>query len=237
MKVYIESEDGQPADINFFAAQQGFREIGFECILFENLDDIELDASWPVVGYVGTVIRAIERLGCPRPSVLGFPDSLMELTGRKLWTTNLRKLRRAVTFPIFIKPLVREKVFAGLVLQSQQDLARLDHLDASLDILASEVVLFASEYRVFVLRGRAVGCRHYKGDFRKFPEFEVADLTISQFQGAPIGYVVDLGITNEGQTLLVEVNDGFSVAAYGLTPRLYARFLEARWVEMVQQAR
>ena len=44
---------------------------------------------------------------------------------------------------------------------------------------------------------------------------------------------MDFGVTDRGETRLVEVNDGFSLGCYGLEPILYARLLCARWSELV----
>ncbi len=36
----------------------------------------------------------------------------------------------------------------------------------------------------------------------------------------------------DGWTLLIEMNDGFSLGVYGLEGTLYARLLTARWAEL-----
>jgi hypothetical protein len=239
MRAFIQAEEGQPADLNFFAAQQGFRELGFHCTLFEDVNKIELCADDPVVGFAGTVLVAVERLGCKRPPPLGFPAALTELARRKIKNSTLAEVRssRSAAFPFFIKPLWREKAFPGVVVRQRSDLARLSHLDGALDILVSDVIDLVSEYRIFVLRGEPIGCRHYKADFRVFPELSVADQCIALYKDAPISYVLDVGVTKDKKTVPIEVNDGFSLGAYGLAPRLYARFLEARWWQMTKAVR
>ncbi len=44
---------------------------------------------------------------------------------------------------------------------------------------------------------------------------------------------MDFGVTFESETILIEVNDGFSIGNYGLADYHYARLLEARWDELV----
>lgn len=39
--------------------------------------------------------------------------------------------------------------------------------------------------------------------------------------------------TDDGRTLLVEVNDGYALGCYGLQHNLYAKLLAARWAELV----
>ena len=50
---------------------------------------------------------------------------------------------------------------------------------------------------------------------------------------APAGYAADFGVTGDGRTLLVEINDGYSLGCYGLQHNLYAQLLSARWAELV----
>ena len=49
---------------------------------------------------------------------------------------------------------------------------------------------------------------------------------------APAGYSADFGVTDDGRTLLVEVNDGYSLGSGGLVANLYAELLRSRWQEM-----
>jgi len=39
-------------------------------------------------------------------------------------------------------------------------------------------------------------------------------------------------VTTAGATLVVEVNDGYALGAYGLMPLAYAKFLSARWAQL-----
>ncbi|WP_238996654.1 ATP-grasp domain-containing protein [Paenibacillus pinistramenti] len=49
---------------------------------------------------------------------------------------------------------------------------------------------------------------------------------------APNGYAVDIGLTDKGETLLIEVNDGYALGQYGLNTLDYAKLLSARWSEL-----
>jgi hypothetical protein len=85
-------------------------------------------------------------------------------------------------------------------------------IDDDCPIACSEVVEFESEWRCFVLEGRVLDVRRYKGTFRSS---------------------VDLGVLTDGRTAIVEVNDGYSLGAYGLAAAHYAQLLQARWREIV----
>ncbi len=40
MRPYIQSKNGIPGGVNFFNAYQGFSEMGLECVLFNNADEL-----------------------------------------------------------------------------------------------------------------------------------------------------------------------------------------------------
>ena len=56
---------------------------------------------------------------------------------------------------------------------------------------------------------------------------------ISCYYDIPAGCAIDIGVTPDGRTLLVEINDGFALGCYGAEPVQYAKLLSARWCELV----
>ena len=50
--------------------------------------------------------------------------------------------------------------------------------------------------------------------------------------GTPNGYGTDFGVTDDGRTLLIEVNDGYALGSYGLYYLDYAKLLSAIWAEL-----
>ena len=55
---------------------------------------------------------------------------------------------------------------------------------------------------------------------------------IASYTDSPAGYALDIGLTSDGETIIIEVNDGYSRGCYGLDPLLYAKLLSARWAEL-----
>lgn len=47
------------------------------------------------------------------------------------------------------------------------------------------------------------------------------------------GYALDFGVLENGETALVEWNNGFAIGAYGLRPEVYCNMLIARWEEIL----
>jgi hypothetical protein len=199
------------------------------------IDDLPLTPRTLVHGGVGAVMRALARLGVPAPHVDGAPAELGPYFGRRVWQTTMGALRASDDgAPVFVKPLREAKLFTGHVRDgSMRSLTMTAHVDDGVALLASEVVPFVTEYRCFVHRGRVVGAKHYGGDWRAPPpDFGVADAAAAAFAGAPVAYAIDLGVADDGRTLIVEVNDAFALGCYGLAPVPYARLVEDRWLEL-----
>ena len=49
----------------------------------------------------------------------------------------------------------------------------------------------------------------------------------------PNGCAVDFGLTKDGRTLLIEVNDGYALGSYGLFYIDYAKLISARWAQIM----
>jgi hypothetical protein len=57
--------------------------------------------------------------------------------------------------------------------------------------------------------------------------------SIEAFSDKPIAFGMDWGITASGQTLLVEVNDGYALSNYGLDGMPFTAMIEARWRQLM----
>lgn len=101
-----------------------------------------------------------------------------------------------------------------------------------LTYIVSPVVDFKSEYRVFVRYGQILDMKHYWGDPLMFPDSKVIQRAIKDYTSAPDAYGIDFGVTKDGRTLLIEVNDAWALGCYGLESHLYAKFLLTRWTQL-----
>ena len=239
-RVYIKRAGGEIASEACFAAWKGFSAKGYPLDFFE-WDELHgrhlpLARNTLLVGGTVAVHKALAQLGLPVPPPLNVPESLTAFAGRKLGTTTLGELRRQFetgsSEPVFVKPLASAKEFAGLVVASATDLARVPHLEDDMEIQTAEPVTFVSEWRYFVLRGAVVGTAHYKGDCFTHPDASTVREAVGAHIAAPAAYGLDFGVTADGRTLLVEANDGFALGCYGLDPVVYATMLEVRWCEL-----
>lgn len=245
-RVFIQRlASGEFQSPNAYIAWRGFDERGFEVgfFTFAELNDnaIEVSASNMIVGGAGAMVVALAKLGVSLPVIDDLPEVLSFLRGRKVWTSTLGEVRAMsdkMHSPLFMKPLGELKAFPGRVVGSFRDILSTAHFPDGMAIQVSEVVRFVSEWRFFVQSGEVIGAGCYQGDPRQFIDRRCLDDAIEAWgSAAPAAYGIDLGVTDDGRTLLVEVNDGFSLGCMGLKPMTYSLFLQTRWQELVSGAR
>lgn len=218
---------------NVFCAFYGFSILGWEIIPFY-ADDIPKDIkrSDVVVAGISTFKRVVEQIGIICPNEIDYPSELEEFYGRKMWSDNLKNVYLGQDkWPIFVKPK-RQKLFTGKYIKSTRDAIGLG-ADESIDVWCSEPVEFVSEWRCYVRYGQILDVKNYKGDWSILPNKAIVDKTIKEYTTQTAGYGIDFGVTKDGRTLVVEVNDGFSLGSYGLAPIKYVQLLTARWYEMM----
>lgn len=160
-----------------------------------------------------------------------YPEDLIGFRGRRIWKTALKDLGKE-NLPFFIKP-VEEKIAPGIVINTLADLED-DYgmLDDNTKVYCSEPVKFESEWRCFPIYQNVVGIEFYSGNKKKVYDKKVIDAAVKAYPDMPAGYALDFGVTDDGRTLLIEMNDGYSLGAYGLDPVSYAKLLTARWAEL-----
>ena len=240
MTVHLLAPDDSAYSINRHVARSGFLARGEEVALFEAgaFDDVPLTPDDIVVGGIKYAARAFERLGWNVPDLDPVPDDLRTFSGRSFWRSTLGDVRRRVSDgdPVFFKPIPSQpKIFAGSVARTVGDLIATASFDDQVQVDCADVVSFEAEFRTFVMHGEVIGVRPYKGDPLLFPDPDVIRNAVAAWRDAPAAWSLDVGVTSDGQTLLVEVNDSYALGAYGLPPMRYAAMIDARWQQLRQQ--
>lgn len=201
---------------------------------------LALDPATLVAGYISVVLGALRQLGVAPPAPLDYPEALRPWLRRRVWPATLGAVIEYVFAgegpPVFVKPRAQQKRFTGTVLATPDDLASLEDTRPSTPVWCAEAVDWRSEWRMFVIGGQMVGQRHYAGDPALLPNPVVVAAALDAFNqvGAPAGYALDVGVLADGNTALVEVNDGFGLGAYGLDAAIYTDLLIARWAELMR---
>lgn len=235
LRAYCRYDGDFPCSVNGAVAIDGFNRLGMRIIPFYGFGDIETDVEpGPealVHGYIGDVHKALLKIGVPIPPSLDYPEELTEFYGRKIWTGVLEEVRSQRG--VFVKPQ-EQKLFTGLLWHgTPANRLSIAVYDDDTPCFFSEILPFVSEYRCFVLERQVVGVHYYKGDWSVAPSRTVVEDAVTAYRSCPVAYTLDVGITKDGKTLVVEVNDSFAMGAYGLPSEPYARMIEARWEQML----
>lgn len=238
-KAYVRFSGGLPNNQNTYAAADGFNQMGVDIVPFRSIEEIDgfedIGEKAIVCGNIGDVLTALEKMGVPKPVEVDYPAHLAWLMGRSVKTMRIEDVRRG-TERVFVKP-VTQKLFTGLVWSTDDPRSRmvLAPFEYDTPVMVSEIVDFVSEWRCFVKRHSLIGVKHYAGDWSKPPSRQLLDTAIAQGRGIMSdAYAIDLGVTSDGRTLLVEVNEGFALGGYGLASVVYASFMEARWEQFIR---
>ena len=98
----------------------------------------------------------------------------------------------------------------------EKDIPCQRYVEKGESLLCSEPVNFQTEWRAFVRYRIIWDVRSYRGNWHAHYGSNVLDNTIRAYTGTPAGYAMDFGLTEDGRTLLVEINDSFALGSYEL---------------------
>lgn len=144
----------------------------------------------------------------------------------------------------FVKP-IESKVFTGKIIRSIGDLVGCVNSEEDVAVLISEPLDIVAEWRGFIRYDRLIDVRpygslthlNYEG-YRYHYDVTVLDAMLATFrrwEGRPAACSMDICVTKDGRTLLVEMNDAYALGCYGLPSLLYAKLISARWSELLNR--
>lgn len=233
MKVYIQCDKtGMPYNVNAYGAMRGFQQMGFETVLYYAPEEIkDSQRKDVIVGGVGRVKSRLEQLEILIEDI-DYPQELERFYGRKIWKTDVQEIiHHAELWPVFLKPL-EGKLFPGICVWSERDFIGRFCNGEKLQVYCSELLNFEEEWRCFVRYGEILDIRRYSGTIGRNYDIKAVQKAVEGYLTAPAGYAMDIAVTDHGETVIVEINDGYSLGSYGLDPLLYAKLLSARWAQL-----
>lgn len=238
MTLYIEPlKRGDFSNVSFYAGMEAFYNMGFELVEVTDWEHLSVEENNIFFGSISFVQKALLQLGFKVPEHNDYPDSLSAFYGRKIYTATIDEIANdPASWNVFVKPKGNLKKFTGRYVKSTYDLIGCGDRESNVPVWVSEPVNFMSEWRVFVRYNEILGVRPYKGDWRFQYDYRIIEAAVKAYEDAPAGYAIDFGLTDKGELLVVEVNEGYAIGNYGLFYTDYAKLIAARWAEMTQQA-
>ncbi len=239
-KAYIQSLNNFPVADWAVSALIGFRESQMDTILFEDIEEVPKSKFNIVVANIEDTNSYFNRFGIPPKQALNIPNELnthnyLRRATRQCTMGFFREKHKGILDAygsIFIKPDGRAKEFIAGVMKKPETIECFKDVEDDCPILLSEVIDIVSEYRGYVYDNQLQGLYWYTGDFKIFPDVKIIDEMIDKYTTQPAGYSIDVGITKDGHTILIECNDGWSLGNYGLSPSKYKKLLTKRWIEI-----
>lgn len=191
-----------------------------------------------VAGPIMFIKHSLRLLGKELPVHTPYPDSLSPWFHRKVrYEKRLGDVLNEVESgkSLFIKPARGWKRFTGFVCDDPRDY-RFRGCSLRMPVWVSDPVVFNSEWRVYVVNKEILGIYPTPHtNSIEMPDIRDIEGALKVFLNGPhpSGFVIDFGVLSTGQTALVEVNDGFSVGAYGIDAQSYFKLISVRWAELV----
>lgn len=238
-----------PHNHNIAQAMYGFRELGAEIIPYHEISEIydKVTKDDIVIDYIDQCNTIFHKFGV-HPSLPDYPDCLQLFLGRKIWTDymdNFASDEKKWSAGYFVKPK-RDKAFTGHVISSIKDLVGCGNHSENYEILVSESVDVKAEWRGFYYYDKMIDLRPYgrcETDHIKYGyDYQTIEKTLNAFstwKERPAACSIDIAVIRQNglyKTILMEVNDAYALGCYGLDPLLYAKFISARWSQLLNRS-
>ncbi|MBT9137500.1 MAG: hypothetical protein DDT31_00031 [Syntrophomonadaceae bacterium] len=206
-----------------------------------------LEQSMPV-GSVEFVREVMRINGMKEPANLSYPNGCEPFLGREIYTCRAS----SVLGRWFVKP-IQTKLFNGFLFDMMQAPEAMDSHDREQydifvalhedeQVIISKPIRFVSEWRYYVDHetSRPIGFARYDpdglDDAPRPCQKVIFDFTTQMNIGHP--YAADFGVTDDGRTILVEVNDFWALGLYQgpdtISAKNYLRLLQARWQSLCE---
>lgn len=237
-----------PHNYNIANAMYGFRELGAEIIPYHTIDEIyqEVTKDDIVVDYIEQCNEIFGKFGIS-PSIPDYPSSFEKFLGRKIWKDTIDSIssdESKWSAGYFVKP-VKSKVFTGKVISSLSDLVGCGKCGENYEVLVSEPLDIKAEWRCFIMYDKIIDVRPYgllldqnRESYLYHYDPKVLKEMMEEFckwEGRPAACSMDICVTSDRRTLLVEFNDAYSLGSYGLPSIFYAKLISARWSQLLNR--
>ncbi|WP_199669439.1 ATP-grasp domain-containing protein [Erysipelatoclostridium sp. AM42-17] len=248
MNIYVKCKKNSNSGLlvghseNFTKAIYGFSELGAKIIPYQSLDDIYdiVTKEDIVIDYIQQCDAIFAKFGYHNVHVDDYPECLKKYLGRNICYDTINSIsskKEKWSAGWFVKP-VKTKVFTGKVIQSIHDLIGCGHCQEDYEVICSDALDIKREWRCFIYYDEIIDIRPYKGDYHYTYDSSVIDHIMDDFKKwdkRPMACSIDIGVTSDNKTILIECNDAYALGSYGLVDFRYAKFISARWAQIMER--
>ncbi len=235
-----------PHSYNMANAMYGFRDMGAEIIPYHTIDDIydEVLREDIVLDYIDQCNTIFKKFG-KEPQIEDYPEILLPFMGRKIWRDTIDNISRHEekwSAGYFVKP-VKDKVFTGKIIDSVHSLVGCGNHEEDYEVIVSEPLDIKAEWRCFITYDEIIDVRPYgilldkrRQGYLYHYDAKVLQNMMKEFvkwEERPMACSMDICVTGDGRTLLVELNDAYALGCYGLSSIYYAKLISARWSQIL----
>lgn len=244
MKAFLETLGGEYLDDFVYCSVLPLKDLGYTIVKFDGADlentllNKHITSKDIIIGSVEATAAFFKTLNIQEPKYLGYPSQLEHYLGRTISKVSLEECKKW-GYPFFIKPVDKVKLFTGSLIEKESTVSFLtDFCNIPSDTLVylSDPIKIKSEHRVFVYKGEIKGIQFYLGDFKTFPNIDLLEEMVKSYTDSPIAYTLDIGVTDENQTVLIEVNDFWAIGSYGFDAKIYVKMIIARFQQIINQS-
>lgn len=155
------------------------------------------------------------------------PEELFHYAGRYIFNGTEKDLKDK----LFVKSNDHIKNICGIFNEGEYELPEGNYQ-------FSEVIDIESEWRAFVYEGKLVGLNNYSGDFTRFPNVKTINGMIDIYTTAPIAYSLDVGISDDRGTFVIECGGFSSMGLYGFADHKVLPYMFYKYFhETIQKSR
>ncbi|MDD5649395.1 MAG: ATP-grasp domain-containing protein [Candidatus Nanoarchaeia archaeon] len=233
--------DKIPQTVDCSIAFHGFEELACDITVFRDwlcFNKEEFEKFDVCVGGVNLCHWAFLKLGIKNYNISCYPEQLKDFFHREINQVEVKKVIKEYPRNKFLKP-IRPKQFQAFTTKKMFNSKNISliNLEEHEKIYVSELVDFKSEWRVYVNSKEIRNICFYKGDCCLLPDIKTIRTMIKVWKTCPCCYALDVGIVynylkKKFETILVEINDFYSIGNYGLESVEYAKMLYLRWKEI-----
>lgn len=203
----------------------------------------QLDINWTENMLVSGIdqIRGVFRDCEIHVPLIDYPDDLQEFYHRSINRLPWGEIK-LFEHPVWVKSLSPKGFICPSIIRGPWEttydppdygMANLEDDDL---LWTSDILDIKAEWRAFCIDGEVVDVRSYSSNaWQTSFDSNKINAATKQWSQIPHGCSMDWAVCNingKEETVLLEVNDGWALGAYGLDPSLYFQLLKVRWEQI-----